>query len=61
MDWDYFSEVNYSDLNNDSKEELCGQLSSCKVDPEATDEELRNVLILAQKLLQFRDNQVFAV
>lgn len=59
MDWDYFSEVSYSELNNDSKEELCGQLSSCKVDPEATEEELRNVLQLAQKLLQFRDNQVY--
>jgi len=58
MDWDYFCEVNFSELNNDSKEELCNQFSDCKVDPEATDDELKSVLILAKRLLQFRGGQV---
>ncbi|XP_059474825.1 centrosomal protein of 290 kDa-like [Neocloeon triangulifer] len=58
MDWDYYIDINFPELNNDSKEELCSQLSKCQVDAEATDEELKKVFALAQKLLQFRGNQI---
>jgi negative regulator of genetic competence, sporulation and motility len=61
MDWDYFCEVDFSELNNDSKEELCAQLAECAVASDANEQDLQNVLILAQKLLQFRGSQVHAI